>query len=369
MICVTAAGPVRDRATWSGTPASIANALEDIGVDVSDFTPVSPESLIGKITGSLVAARLGPGGRKFRHYFSPYTDLYASRWSELGEGGRNADALHTDTFYLTPSAREYFRSSSIFRDVAPQDHIAGFGIRGTLAQRIVAAQVSQLKWQDNVFVTSEWAKDRMADAGVNDERIGVVGAGIGFPPLDLSVTERRRKFENRRILCIAKVRFEQKGLDILLDAFTRLRKTDSSLELDLVTSKNAVAQGSPGVNVYSNVNFETLRRLYRESTLYVMPARYEPWGLVYSEALASGTPIIGTNRCAFPTIAESGGQQRGWILEAPEVDELVDAIRLAVSDWDSWLRRSMGGTVFARAESSWENVARKISSRISCGQP
>ncbi|MEL6828566.1 MAG: glycosyltransferase family 1 protein [Pseudomonadota bacterium] len=51
-----------------------------------------------------------------------------------------------------------------------------------------------------------------------------------------------------------------------------------------------------------------LRALYRAASLYVQPSLYEGFGLPVVEAMASGTPVIVSNRSSLPEVAGSAGR-------------------------------------------------------------
>ncbi|HEX6651496.1 MAG TPA: glycosyltransferase family 4 protein [Thermoleophilaceae bacterium] len=70
--------------------------------------------------------------------------------------------------------------------------------------------------------------------------------------------------------------------------------------------------------------------LYAAADAFVLPTRYEPWGLVIVEALGSGLPTV-TTRLAGAAEAVRDGET-GLLLENPEsATELASAIEWAVS--------------------------------------
>jgi glycosyltransferase involved in cell wall biosynthesis len=102
-----------------------------------------------------------------------------------------------------------------------------------------------------------------------------------------------------------------------------------------------------------------LAQLFREASLYAMPALVEPWGLVYLEALASKTPILGLRRHAFPEIAGEG--RYGFIVDRPTPEAVSEALVHAVSDPQRLRLMGEEGHRHSLSAYSWDRVAERIS--------
>src|SRR6185503_17366505 len=86
---------------------------------------------------------------------------------------------------------------------------------------------------------------------------------------------------------------------------------------------------TPGAELIKGVKAATLRRLYAESSLFVMPSLAEGFGLVYLEALAHGCPVLGTVNTCLPDL---GAEPDGiFLTPAGDPDALSDVLeRLAL---------------------------------------
>jgi glycosyltransferase involved in cell wall biosynthesis len=92
--------------------------------------------------------------------------------------------------------------------------------------------------------------------------------------------------------------------------------------------------------------------------LFVLPAIYEPFGIVVLEAMAAGVPAVVSRSCGA---AEGMRHRHDLVLleENGSVEELVEAIREVRQDES--LRRTMSeaGKIKAR-EFSWDLIATKM---------
>jgi glycosyltransferase involved in cell wall biosynthesis len=132
--------------------------------------------------------------------------------------------------------------------------------------------------------------------------------------------------------------FMRKGCPALIRAHEQLRARGIPVETTVVSSMQWSPQdyiGPPrephmqaekarldqnGVTVTCNLRNDEVRVLMDQATFLVLPTFHDTFGFVAIEALAGGTPVIGTATCALPEIVEDG--QSGFLLPF-ENDEVV----------------------------------------------
>lgn len=90
----------------------------------------------------------------------------------------------------------------------------------------------------------------------------------------------------------------RKGTDLMVDAIKKLN--DSNVRIAFVGSgeyQHAIEtlQENYKVDIHINKTQSELSDLYSASRFFVLPSRYEPFGLVASEAMFCGTPAIVSN--------------------------------------------------------------------------
>jgi glycosyltransferase involved in cell wall biosynthesis len=153
---------------------------------------------------------------------------------------------------------------------------------------------------------------------------GVEGTMIPCP-LDTSkfFIGEKKATDRPRILCTAALNMERKRVPLLVKAFEILVQRDPNVVLQLagettpeftnklLLSVNARARES--IEVVDIASDEVLASFYRNAAITVLPSLKEPFGMVTTESLASGTPVVGTR---------SGGTQE--ILDNEQVGVLFE---------------------------------------------
>lgn len=213
-----------------------------------------------------------------------------------------------------------------------------------------------------VFTVSEYSRMRILDwSGVLPSKVVCVGNGV-----DSAFTPEGPHWRNPRpyILYVGNHK-PHKNVEGLIDAFavSHLRSDfDVLLTGSLsgsVTQRIAEYGLQDRVRALGLVKETDLPSLYRSANALVMPSRYEGFGLPLVEAMASGTPVLSSNRTSLP---EVGGDAVSYF----DPDDLGSIVASLNSLLDKAVCNRLRFAGLKRAEQfSWDRVAEKLSRVIS----
>ncbi len=211
---------------------------------------------------------------------------------------------------------------------------------------------------EHLFVTTEWVKSSLTlDYSVDPEKVTVVYTGVGnIQDQDIDYDSRPQK-----LLFVAKQNYIDKGAKLLLEAFRLLRGMHPTVELVMVGPDPKAIGALPDeerITFHSYLEWNALELLFNEAYAFVMPSLYEPYGLVYLEAMKCGVPIICSNTGGMSTVVDQ--YDCGWSLTRGNAQELADIMHEALSNPAASQEKGGRGRSFVNNHCSWDLCAEKI---------
>jgi glycosyltransferase involved in cell wall biosynthesis len=152
--------------------------------------------------------------------------------------------------------------------------------------------------------------------------------------------------------------FERKGGPMLLEAFERVRCQLPSAQLIVAGPRRAPPVVPPGVTWVGTVDREQLARLYERVSLFVMPSIFEPFGLVYLEAMEWKLPCVGNASCAMSEIVLD--HRSGRLARPGDVDDLARVLVDLLRDPNRLRKMGECGRAHARGRFPWPMVAGRV---------
>jgi glycosyltransferase involved in cell wall biosynthesis len=158
--------------------------------------------------------------------------------------------------------------------------------------------------------------------------------------------------------------FKRKGLDIVLESLNAV-KNRMDFKLVVVGKDNpqkfASAIGKYGLrdNIIftGTVSDEKLKSYYFSSDVFIFPTRHDAFGMVITEAMASGLPVITSNFAGASEIITN--YKDGIVVDSFDPQKYAEAI-LRLHD-DESLRKSLGDRAAKTAKNySWDKVIDRI---------
>ena len=159
---------------------------------------------------------------------------------------------------------------------------------------------------------------------------------------------------------------ERKGLIYLLKAMKQVKIHFPGYKLLIVGEgglKDSLERYTSENNLSEQVIFlgtqtqAEVSRLMREAKLFILPSTEEGQGAVLVEAMASGTPCIGSNAGGIPTVITP---ETGRVFEAGNSKALSEAIAFMLENESFWKNAVKHSRVRAVTHYSWDVLADSI---------
>lgn len=199
-----------------------------------------------------------------------------------------------------------------------------------------------------IFTQNEWTRKYIIESyGLPEEKVVNVGFGV-----NLTFYKEAKNYKRNLLLIVLRKGLEEpKGLNLLLPAFRIARQTVKDLELAVVGTDGPKEEG---VFYYYNQPRTTTVQLFKECTLYTMPALNEPNGITYLEALANKAPILGLERFSVPEFAGYG--KYGFYTSSATPHAVAKLIVEALSDKNRLRAMGEAGQEFVEERYTWNKV-------------
>jgi rhamnosyl/mannosyltransferase len=225
----------------------------------------------------------------YRLGFESYLTHWPLTYASLSRAGADlAHALHhSDALAAARWSRKAGRPSVFSYMGIPSAE--AFGYRRLLG-RVMRAAVDGT---DVLVVLSQGAADRF-------RRLMGVDARVIHPGVNTTAfAAGTGRAERPTIFCAADVTEPRKRVPLLIEAFRTVRRSlpDARLVLSRPGDRAAADSlpGIEGVELRDVDDREALAGAYREAWVSALPSYSEAFGLVLAEALACGTPVVGSN--------------------------------------------------------------------------
>lgn len=236
------------------------------------------------------------------------------------------------------------------------------------AHELKRLETAALALAQRIVVTSKTtALTLAADFDVPDDRITI--AEPGTDPAPRAKGSGGRPF---RLLAVGTI-VPRKGYDVLVDALMPLKALDWRLDIAGATDRSPATVTAlreqiarlglaDRITLLGAVDEAHLSRLYDTADAFVMASHYEGYGMVLSEAVARGLPIVCTTGGAAAETVPDGAAIK---VDPGSPRALAWSIG-RVLEGDGQLRRSIADAAWAAAAKlpRWNDTARIVAAVI-----
>jgi glycosyltransferase involved in cell wall biosynthesis len=265
----------------------------------------------------------------------PTADTRAAAYARLAAlPRRHPIVIDGLAFGALPEAGEVLGASHMLVALVHHPLALETGLDASDCARLRASERAALGSARHVIATSKTtARLLAADYGVASDRMSVVEPGTD------RVAPRASTARGEVALLAVGAVIPRKGYDILVAALAQLKElpwrltiagdrgrspdTARRLEADI-----AYWDLDHRIKLLGAVSSEELGALYAGCDLFVLPSRFEGYGMAYAEAIAHGVPVVGTTAGA---IAETVPANAAVLLPPDDVAALAAALRRLIA--------------------------------------
>lgn len=212
-----------------------------------------------------------------------------------------------------------------------------------------------------VLALSQALSKETAQLGVTAEKIAVVPNGV-----DTSKFIASNEIEREPVILYVGSLIDRKGVRYLIEAFHQVHKQYPDYRLVIVgegVDKNALSELVDQMQLNEKVLFtgpqtqEQVRFWMQRSKVFALPSLEEGQGVVVLEALACGTPCVGTQVGGIPDMLIP---EVGVLVPPKDPTALAQAICGMLSDPFAWERMSESSRHRAQTFYDWSRIAARI---------
>jgi glycosyltransferase involved in cell wall biosynthesis len=270
-------------------------------------------------------------------------------------------------FGVLPDAAEALRETHPLIALVHHPLALETGVTPQDAATLRESERAALACTRGVIATSPaTARTLVSDYGVSAERITVAPPGTDHPKV-----VRRNSADAPLLLAVGSV-VPRKGYDVLVEALSLLLDLPWRLTIvgdcsrDPATTARLRADierhrlGSR-ITIMDAIPADRLGTLYASSDLFVLPSRYEGFGMAYAEAIAYGLPVIGTTAGAIPETVPTAA---GVLVPPDDIAALAAALRRLIEQPAEREKLAAGARAAAAELPTWRGSAELFSKAI-----
>jgi glycosyltransferase involved in cell wall biosynthesis len=241
------------------------------------------------------------------------------------------------------------------------------GLQEGEAAEFRASERRALSFVRRVVTTSATTARLLAENfAVPEEKMSVVLPGNDRVPI-----AQRAGGDVVNLLAVGSI-VPRKGYDLLIAALGQIPDLPWRLVVAADTGRNPATTRALEAQIASLhlagrvelagvVSADRLASLYANADLFVLPSRYEGYGMAFTEAIAHGLPVVGTTAGAIPEAVPSGA---GILVPPDNLGELTLTLLRLIGNPAERARLTAGARAAAATLPTWDEAGRRFSQAL-----
>jgi glycosyltransferase involved in cell wall biosynthesis len=210
-----------------------------------------------------------------------------------------------------------------------------------------------LKRLDHIIVNGRNGASYLKSIGAPENKMTIITCGTDLKYFGQKQSQIRRAAQ-LRILYVGQLIAKKHIVPFLKILYSELDRRHTLAEITIAgwgpQKQHVIDMDRPSnvaLTMLNYVEYDKLLEVYAQADVFVMPTLADEWGMVVNEALVSGVPVLGSDRCqAVTELIEDN--VHGWIFDPYIENSIRDAINRMLDTPDEKLRE-MGRNARIRA--------------------
>ncbi len=284
---------------------------------------------------------------------------------------RTAKQMGKVCFYEQPSSHYTFFQDVLMRELAGDALPSKEQVQlylGEKSKKRNRRRAEEIQLADYVVCNSAQVEKTLTRAGVPEKKI--LRVSLGFPEVDTGISSGKTAPAGKKIVFLsAGTQSVRKGSHLLYRAWTHLNLSPDTAELWIIGKMDlphSLSEGLPGtVKKWPSIPRDELLEKYKEASVFLLPSLEDGFGMVATEAMSRGVPVIATDAVGMSDFIRYG--VNGWIVPAGDENALAGQMKWCVEN--RGLLPSFSQAVLETA-SKWQwadyrkAIARAVSEKI-----
>jgi glycosyltransferase involved in cell wall biosynthesis len=155
----------------------------------------------------------------------------------------------------------------------------------------------------------------------------------------------------------------RKGADVLLEASRLLHDEGGEHRVQVAgeVDESLFEDSGPTIERLGYLGRGALVRAYQQADVLVLPSRFDSFGRVVVEGMATGLPALVSAHVGAKEVVTEG--ESGWVVPAEDVDALADRMRWCVRHPEE-VDAMRENAVAAAADYTWRAYRRRVSRHL-----
>ncbi|MDP6683008.1 MAG: glycosyltransferase family 4 protein [Desulfobacterales bacterium] len=190
------------------------------------------------------------------------------------------------------------------------------------------------------------------------DRVRCVYAGNNVKGIEKEVFDDRR-YANKNVLFVG-VDWKRKGGPQLAEAFKIVLKSHPDARLVIIGCSPSL--DLPRCEILGKIPLKDMKYYYKKASIFCLPTRIEPFGIVFLEAMAYGLPVVASNIGAIPDFITRG--ENGYLVDPDDTRQLADRIIMLLNDPSLCSQFGVAGSKLVRNRYTWDKTGKQIRDSI-----